>query len=194
MLNNIAAIIGGVTPEVGDYESIQTYTVTSGGGQASIEWTAIPSTYKHLQIRGIARGSRATYGNDNMYLQVNGDTGSNYTWHKLQGNGANPVTAGGTGSATTQITFNALAASGAPTGDFSAHIIDILDYASVNKNKTIRNLDGVDINGTVAGEGGVIELSSGSWMNSSTAISSIKLYAGSPNFVQYSSFALYGIK
>ena len=192
-MSPILGILASSIPSRGNYESIQTYTVTSGSGQASIEWTSIPSTYKHLQIRGIARGSRTTYGNDNMYLQVNGDTGSNYSWHKLQGNGANPPTAGGTGS-TTQITFNALAAAGAPTGDFSAHIIDILDYASVNKNKTIRNLDGVDINGTVAGEGGVIEFSSGSWMNSSTAISSIKLYAGSPNFVQHTSFALYGIK
>jgi len=126
-------------------------------------------------------------------LQVNSDTGSNYTWHKLQGNGAS-ATAGGTSSATTQITFNGLAAAGAPTNDFSAHIIDILDYASTNKNKTVRNLDGIDFNGAVQGEYGIIELSSGSWMNSSTAISSIKLYAGSPNFIQYTTFALYGIK
>jgi hypothetical protein len=177
---------------VGDYESIATVTVGSGGA-ADVTFSSIPNTYKHLQIRGIARGSRTTYGNDNMSLQVNGDTGSNYTWHRLNGTGS-AATSTGSSSATTQVTFNALAALGAPTNTFSAHIIDILDYSSANKNKTIRNLDGVDINGTVAGEGGVIEFSSGSWMNSSTAISSIKLYAGSPNFVQYTTFALYGIK
>ena len=36
----------------GDFESIATVTV-GGGGAASIEFTSIPGTYQHLQIRGI---------------------------------------------------------------------------------------------------------------------------------------------
>jgi hypothetical protein len=177
-------------PQVGDYESIQTVTVGAGGA-ANVTFSSIPSTYKHLQIRGIARGSRATYGNDNLNIQFNSDTGSNYSWHKLQGNGST-VSAGSVNSSTRMVA-NALAGSGAPTNTFSAHILDILDYANTNKNKTLRGLDGVDINGTVAGEGGVIELHSGSWMNTA-AVTSITLFAGDPNFVQYTTFALYGIK
>jgi hypothetical protein len=190
MLNNLVALLGGEIPAVGDYESIQTVTVGAGGA-ADITFSSIPSTYKHLQIRGIGRDARATYGNDNLNVRFNSDSGANYSWHKLQGNGSS-ASAGGS-SNTTQITANALAGNGAPSNTFSATIIDILDYANTNKYKTLRGLDGVDINGTVAGEGGVIELFSGNWRNTA-AITSVTLIAGSPNFSQYSSFALYGIK
>jgi hypothetical protein len=173
----------------GAYDSLATVTV-GATSVASITFTGIPSTYKHLQIRGIARGSRATYGNDNLNIQFNLDTGSNYSWHKLQGDGSS-ASAGGNATQT-RMTSNALAGSGAPTGDFSAHILDILDYANTNKYKTLRGLDGVDLNGTVAANGGVIELHSGNWMNTA-AVTSITLFAGDPNFVQYTSFALYGI-
>ena len=190
MLNNIAALIGGAAPEVGDFESISTVTVGAGGA-ANVTFSSIPSTYKHLQIRGIAKGSRATYGNDNLNIQFNSDTGANYSWHKLQGDGS-AASAGG-GASATRMVANALAGLGAPTNTFSAHILDILDYANTDKYKTLRGLDGVDVNGTVAGYGGVIELHSGNW-RSTAAITSVTLFAGDPNFVQYTTFALYGIK
>jgi hypothetical protein len=38
------------------YESIATVTV-GGGGSATIDFTSIPATYTHLQIRGIARST-----------------------------------------------------------------------------------------------------------------------------------------
>ena len=41
------------------YESIQTVTVGSGG-QSTISFTSIPSTYKHLQIRMLARATGAS--------------------------------------------------------------------------------------------------------------------------------------
>jgi len=39
------------------YESIASVTVGSGGA-ANVEFTSIPATYTHLQIRGIARSGR----------------------------------------------------------------------------------------------------------------------------------------
>ena len=190
MLNNIAAIIGGVTPEVGDYESISTVTVGSGGA-SSVTFSSIPSTYKHLQIRGIARDSRATYVNSNLIIRFNGDSAANYSWHNLQGNGGSA--AGRAGSNDTSIRSNVLAAAGAPTGAFSGYVTDILDYADTNKFKTLRSLGGVDSNGAVLGEGGFIELLSGNW-RSTSAITSISLAADTPNLLQYTTFALYGIK
>ena len=71
---------------------------------------------------------------------------------------------------------------------FSAGVIDILDYASTNKYKTIRTLTGQDRNG--AGTGG---LYSNLWMNSN-AISSVTFSPDSGNWVQYTQFSLYGIK
>ena len=69
-------------------------------------------------------------------------------------------------------------------------IVDILDYENTNKNKTIRSLAGLDLNGS----GGRIEFCSSLWM-SSAAITSVKVdnFAGG-NIAQYSSFALYGVK
>jgi hypothetical protein len=190
MLNNIAAILGGALPEVGDYESIQTVSVGSGGA-SSVTFTSIPSTYKHLQIRGIARDSRTTYVNSNLIIRFNGDSGSNYSWHNLQGNGTSAAARGAANDSA--IRSNVLAAAGAPTGSFSGYVTDILDYTDTNKYKTLRSLGGVDSNGAVMGEGGFIELLSGSWRNTA-ALTSISLAADTPNLLQYTTFALYGIK
>lgn len=70
----------------------------------------------------------------------------------------------------------------------SAVVVDILDYANTNKNKTIRVLAGVDNNGS-----GEVALNSGLWPSTS-ALNTIKILTTSGNLNQYSSFALYGIK
>jgi hypothetical protein len=166
--------------------------VTVGaGGQSSASFTVIPSTYKHLQIRMISRDATATYGNSFSTITFNSDTSNSYAYHRLLGDGS----AASAGSANTVpgIIVNSGAGAGAPAGDFGAAIIDILDYANTSKNKTIRSLNGVDINGTVAGYGGVMGLVSGLWMNTN-AITSITLTPANANFQQYSQFALYGIK
>jgi hypothetical protein len=69
------------------YESIATVTVGSGGA-ANVEFTSIPATYTHLQVRGIGRSLEANTGVDVQYLRFNSDTGSNYAWHQLVGNGS----------------------------------------------------------------------------------------------------------
>ena len=189
-MSPILGILASSIPSRGDYESIQTVSVGSGGA-SSVTFSSIPSTYKHLQIRGIARDSRTTYVNSNLIIRFNGDSGSNYSWHNLQGNGSS--TAGRAGSNDTAIRSNVLAAGGAPTGSFAGYVTDLLDYANTNKNKTLRSLGGMDSNGAVLGEGGFIELLSGNW-RSTSAITSVTLAADTPNFLQYSSFALYGIK
>jgi hypothetical protein len=183
MLNNIAAILGGALPEVGDYESIATVTVGSGG-QASIDFTSISGTYKHLQIRMMAKDSTA--GNGDLRWQFNGDTAANYSFHSLTGNGAS-ASAGGFGGVSYGNINNWASGSGA-TNQFSVAILDILDYANTNKYKTGRVLAGRDNNGS-----GVVDLDSMSWRNTA-AVTSIKLFLTTGNIAQYSSFALYGIK
>jgi hypothetical protein len=67
-------------------------------------------------------------------------------------------------------------------------VIDILDYASANKNKTARALRAWDNNSS-----GNIALISGLWMNTN-AITTVTLTARGGTIDQFSSFALYGIK
>jgi hypothetical protein len=174
------------------YESIATVTVGSGGA-ANVEFTSIPSTYTHLQIRGIARNSNASNGGLNINMQFNSDTSSNYSYHYLgtyQGEGA-AVWAGGTANESFTVPFlmptNSLGAN-----IFSAGIIDILDYKNTNKYKTVRALGGYDMNGATSGYN-YLNFDSGNW-RSTNAITSIKLYGSTANFMQYTQFALYGIR
>ncbi len=62
------------------YESIATVNVGSSGS-SFVEFTSIPSTYKHLQIRANSRYTGYQNSGAAVYLQFNGDTGSNYSLH-----------------------------------------------------------------------------------------------------------------
>jgi len=166
------------------FESIATYSVGSGGS-SSIEFTSIPATYSHLQVRVIARGTNAS---SSIYqkIQFNSDTSSVYADHYLLGDGAS--TSAGASVNAAFIGVGSTTAANATASIFGSIIIDILDYANTNKFKTIRNLEGFDVNGS----GGMVALTSGLW-RSTSAVTSIKFTPSAGNFAQYSSFALYGI-
>ena len=179
---------------VGDFESIATVTVGSGGA-ASIEFTSIPSTYTHLQVRAFAQTNRGTYGIDQLLVRFNGDgTGStSYAYHNLIGNGATAV-AGSVGTSGNFLGFGEGSFGTSTGGTFGGGILDILDYTNTNKYTTTRSLSGVDINGTIAGYGGWITMSSGLYMNTN-AITEIDILPSVGTLItQYSHFALYGIR
>ena len=176
------------------YESIATVTV-GAGGQSNISFSSIPSTYKHLQIRGIAQDNRTTYNQSSFGFRFNGDSGSNYSYHFLQaswGAGATGVDSMGSGSQNQAYSVGSIVSS-VTANTFGSFVIDILDYANTNKYKTIRGLSGADAN-SATGYRPIPRLGSGSWQSTS-AINSMTIYSefGSA-FNQYSSFALYGIK
>lgn len=119
-------------------------------------------------------------------MRFNSDTGSNYTYHKLQGNGS-AADAGGSAN-TNQVYFaDNIINNNTTASSYSAFVIDILDYKNTNKYKTVRGLAGWTVDGS--GYGGI---SSGVWQNTN-AITSINLVP-SGNFIQYTQFALYGIR
>jgi hypothetical protein len=161
------------------YESIATVNVGSGGA-ANVQFTSIPSTYKHLQVRAIAYASSG----GNIQGQFNSDTGTNYVRHYMYGDGASAV--GGADTSINYVNFGYVPSS---SNYFSAAVTDILDYTSTSKNKTIRTFTGYDANGS-----GLVVVYSGLWFATPTAITSINLTPQSGTFSQYSSFALYGIK
>ena len=174
MLNIIAGSLSvGVTPSTSSYESIATTTVGAGGA-SSITFSAIPSTYTHLQIRCMVKNSQLA----SMYLELNSDTGANYSFHRVYGEGTTTVASGGGGYS--------FALCGITGTQFGSTIIDILDYTNTNKNTTVRSLSGYDNNGS-----GYVGLWTGGWYNTN-AVSSINLVA--TTFQQYSQIALYGIK
>lgn len=167
----------------GSYDAIGVVDVGSGG-QSTVDFTSIPGTYKHLQVRGIANNGE-TSGYNNQLLRFNGDTGSNYAVHYVAGNGSSASASGSSSGTRINDIFRIPPTS---TGHFGGFVIDVLDYANTNKFKTVRSLNGGDSNGS-----GWVGLHSGLWM-STAAITSMTFISSSGNFGQYSSFALYGIK
>lgn len=166
----------------GSYDALADVTIPSGGA-AYVTFAGIPSGYKHLQIRYINRNAAA---NDATLLNFNNDsTGSNYAKHQLRGNGS---AASSVSQANIVPELPTTPYLGITSSVYGAVIVDILDYASSTKNKTLFSLGGYDANGS-----GQIWLTSGLWVNTEP-ITSIKIYPESGDILQHSSFALYGVK
>jgi hypothetical protein len=159
----------------GAFESIASASGT--GSSSTITFSSIPSTYQHLQIRALAQSA----SNGAYQIRFNSDSGTNYVWHNLSGNGTTVTAGGATGQTSSRI-------GQIPTVLYlGGAIIDIHDYTSTTKNKTVRSFAGTDSNGS-----GTVTLFSALWLNTSS-ITSIDLFTGS-NFSSDSRFALYGIK
>ena len=169
---------------VGSYFLIQRTTVGSGGS-ATVTFSSITSTYKHLQLRVFAYGTQSSPDNTNMNISVNSGTSTAYS-HRLSGTGsAISSYAGGAGY------FQILLPTGTGLSTFGIGVVDFLDYTNTSKYKTIRGLGGYDINGA----GRVVIPSA--YFATTSAISSITISTDGgaiSGWGQYSTFALYGIK
>ena len=171
ILGIIASSFRSAAGPEGAYDALATVTLSSTA--SSVTFSGIPSGYKHLQLRAFLKGTGA--GNRNLTFN---EISSGYFQHRLEGSG----TSASAGGYTSQSQI-AMPITGAQWGSV---VFDFLDYADVNKNKTVRMLGGYDDNGS-----GYIGLTSGSVANTS-AITSITI-AGD-TWQIYSSFALYGVK
>jgi hypothetical protein len=184
-------LVGNEAYDPAGFDSIATVTV-GATSVSTITFSSIPATYTHLQVRAFAQTNRGTYGTDGMSLRINGDSTGSYIYHYLRGNGSTPIAAAGGTSASNIVEVGTASVGTVTGGTFGAHIIDILDYANTNKYKTMRNLHGNDINGTVGGSPGFLGITSALWMKTD-AITSL-VFTGDNPFTQYTHFALYGIK
>ena len=178
-------LVGNAAYNPSSFESIATATGTGSSG--TITFSSIPSTYKHLQIRFIVFSN--TDGS-NVGFQFNSDTGNNYSQHQLYA-GTYPTTAVvGANANTAQPKGWAGSYDAGTRGSYpTVGIIDIADYTSTSKYKTVKTFVGTDTNGTANQE---VTLDSSLWLNTS-AINSITLLIGG-NYTTSTQFALYGIK
>jgi hypothetical protein len=178
-----------VTPATpSSYDSIATINPTSGA--TTVTFSSIPQTYKSLQFRFILKtnngpGFNTGYGGSMLFNGVN--SGSLYSAHNMQGTGTSAI-------AGSSVDVDSLALPNIMAGSFIASLyaggtIDVLDYTSTSKNKTIRGLYGVDPNN--GGTNWRITLTSG-FLRNTSAITSITFNLD--NLASGSSIALYGIK
>jgi len=169
-----------------NYVLLEKITVGAAGA-ASVTFSGIPQTgYTDLVVRANMRSNvSGTYGTG-LYLEFNGNAASAYTVRALEGydssassyvTGPNTfINAGGVvGTSQTANTFN----------NFEMYIPN---YTSSNYKST--SIDNVEENNSATGWDN--NLAAVLWANTS-AITSIKFTPNGGNFVQYSTFYLYGV-
>ena len=165
------------------YIKIATVTVGSGG-QASMDFTSIPSTYTDLLMKFSLRTDRPSTDLSGLRLTFNGAT-TNFSSKGIEGNGASAISYNG---GTTSVEAAYAPASTATASTFNNMEIYIPNYAgSNNKSVSIDTVQENNITTTYA------NLIAGLWSNTA-AITSIKMaMTTANNFVQYSTATLYGI-
>jgi len=158
---------------------------------ASVTFSSLGS-YEHLQLR-ISSKSDREYQWDPIAIVFNSDTGANYTYHSLYGEGSVENVGGSTGLTKTLTIDGTTGDMGPSTPDYGATIMDIYDYRNTNKNTTILCLNArLSYNTSFAWDSGV-STSSGFW-DSTAAVTSITLTVNNgTNFVRGSEFTLYGL-
>ena len=157
------------------YEPIATTTL--GSAAADITFTSIPATYTDLRI---SFTTTATIS-DNARMQVNGDTGSNYSRTALFGDGATA-----TSNRTSNISIIGLSTTALSTTIPTFFTIDFFSYAGSTYKTCLITHQG-DNNGS-----GNVSRIVGMW-RSTSAITSVKLYMGSGNLAAGTTATLYGI-
>ena len=146
---------------------------------STVTFSSIPATYKSLQLRFNLVWSVAN-ANGTPKIQFNGDTGGNYGYHVLEGDGSGA----GSGGAVSQTSILPMGAQGITYP--LVGIVDVIDYANANKNKVTKSLTGFNNNTAT----GVIDVRSGVWF-STAAITSLTVLGTVGTFT--GTISLYGV-
>ena len=155
------------------YEPISTTTL--GAGATSVTFSSIPSTYTDLVL--IVNDTNGT-GADSLNLRFNGDTGTNYSSTRIQGDGSSAQSNRNTNATSMNIGFT--------SNTLSTSIIQIMNYANTTTNKTALgrgNNAGVEVSAKV-----------GLWRSTAAINSIVVITGGGYTFQTGSTFTLYGIK
>lgn len=163
------------------YEPIATTTL--GGNQSTIVFSSIPTTYTDLRLIVVGTTNDS---NANFALRLNGDTGANYGYASVFGNGSS---ANSFSSTNNTGMFIGAVGTGNSTTIPTLLIVDIFSYTGSTR-KTVLAGNSFDNNST-----GETTRTVSLWKNTS-AINSVTLYtAGSTTtFKANTTATLYGIK
>lgn len=180
MLIPIGFFRGGAA--AGAYELISTTVLGSAQTSVTFDVSTYGSTYKHLQIRFAARNTGA-FGDISHRIKLNAST-SGYADHALEGNGSSVSSQANSSQSFGRI--GRLPAANQSANIFGSGVIDLLDFASTSKNKTLRSF---------AGSAGYnyVSLYSSLWALTS-AVTSIELFGEVSQYIAGSRFSIYGLK
>lgn len=168
------------------YDSIATVNGTGTG--LTLQFSSIPQTYKHLQIRGVLQN--VSSGAFTLTATINGVTTASYATEYFYGQGSNLNQS--YIFSNTSIYAPLIPGTGTSVNLMAPIIIDIYDYASTSKNKTVKILGGFQSSTLATGNNIWI---GGGTLNSTSAVTSFELLMGGSNyFSSKSKVSLYGIK
>jgi hypothetical protein len=169
----------------GAYELISTTILTTN--PSTFTFSSIPGTYKHLQIR-IEGSSNGSNGYPDYWgIQLNGSTSAIYSSHRMLGNGASVSSSAN--SSNTEMSAIVRMGDNPSANRTGAAIIDLLDYASTLKNKTVRAISGSPVQNSQPS----VMIGSGLWASTSAITSITIIPGGGAVFGTKSRFSLYGI-
>jgi hypothetical protein len=186
----------------GRITSISTNAISGGGSGMSLiseyvadgttgthTFSSIPGTYRALKLVWTVRSDDTVSTNRAMFLQANGDTGSNYDTEFVSGAGTTAASVAQT-LAGTSAQIGQVATDGATTGLVGTGFVEIPYYADTTFNKAGQGLHTYKTANTT---GNIIIRSLGFHWRSTAAISSLTVFLGGGNFKTGSKVALYGI-
>jgi hypothetical protein len=156
------------------YEPIATQNGTGSSGV--VTFSSITGAYTDLILVAVSANTSAA---TNMTIQVNGDTGTNYSRTRINGNGT--TAASSRNSNETRIYNGDVGNTSVP----SVNIVHFMNYSNTTTFKTVIGRYG---EGDIQ-TGAIVGL----W-RSTAAITSITINSDSNNFTSGSTFTLYGIK
>ena len=162
------------------YTPIATQTLSSTS--ASVTFSSIPSTYTDLVL---VCNIGISVSGQTVQTIFNGDTGSNYSFTELAGDGS--TSSSGRLSSRTNI-YSGLAV--APSTDLSCTLVfNINNYSNTTTYKVLISRESTNGAGTYQGVNTVVGL----W-RSTAAIYEINFTPSTGDFIVGSTFTLYGIK
>ena len=158
-------------------------------GASSVSFTSISASYDHLVLLSSARSDASEYVSYTNF-QVNGDTGSNYSRRALNNTSgtANAVS----GSSEGTWIYQWIPGASALANTFGVTETWFINYSNTAHYKTVMSTSTASNNSGTSAQYGQ-RFAGGLW-SSTAAISEIDLLtSGGDDFVQYSTFTLYGI-
>jgi len=163
-------------PAGSTYTPIATTTIPNTT-TANYTFSSIPSSYTDL-ILVQSVGNNSGSGANGVRINYNSDTGSNYSWTYLVGNGSS-----GSSGRNSNATYYDIGLDNNTT-NFTVIITQVMNYANTTTFKTAISRSAAASN----------ELSgNASLWRSTSAINSITITKADGNFKQGSTFTLYGI-
>jgi hypothetical protein len=150
-------------------------TETLGSTTQSVTFSSIPSTYTDLVL---ITSTKVASGQDNVTFRVNSDTGTNYSYTRVFGNGTSALSDRSSNSTQGFVGNESNA-------NFTTQITHFMNYANTTTYKTVLSRS----NATDTEVTAWVNL----WRNTNAINTILVRSAGGGGFVSGSTFSLYGI-